>query len=301
MRRFFDSIDTDRNGWITKNDLAIGLKQLGIDRVDDVFEHLKHENPLKIKFEEIEEAFRTYQSQTNSRSEEEEEEEEEIQNSEDDTKENNTSSHDTLKEFFDSIDTDEKGWVTHAILSNGLERFGVEAERVMKFLDHNEERIYFQDMKEAFAKLYQESKEKNHSTIILETTVRSEKLESRSQNLRHQIEELKKDRDRLVRRISFQNEYIEDQKLAFEQELENTKRRVETRSSSIVIHLQKELTAQRKMIVDTELQLDKALASNHSLDQELIPVPPSMSERRSTWCSSVGVRVFVFNRVCYCI
>ena len=83
MRRFFDSIDTDRNGWITKNDLAIGLKQLGIDRVDDVFEHLKHENPLKIKFEEIEEAFRTYQSQTNSPSAEEEEE---IQNSEDDKK-----------------------------------------------------------------------------------------------------------------------------------------------------------------------------------------------------------------------
>ena len=183
-------------------------------------------------------------------------------------------------------------------------RLRVEAERVMKFLDNNEERIYFQDMKEAFAKLYQECKEKNvedDSTVILETTVRSEKLESRSQNLRHEIEELKKDRDRLIRRISFQKEYIEDQKLAFEQELENTKRRVETRSSSIVTHLQKELTAQRKMIVDTELQLDKALASNHSLDQESIPAPPPMSERRSTWCSSAWCSSFRHNRVCYCI
>lgn len=270
MRKFFDSIDTDRNGWISKKDLAIGLQQLGIDRVDDVFEHLVHEDPDKIKFEEIDKAFLNFRrGPVSSPKKDQETEEDEDEDSID------TVSHDTLREFFDSIDTDEKGWVTFENLSSGLERFGVDSERiqrVMKYLDTEQEHIYFENMKEAFARLYQESKQKSteQEEEIFETVVRSEKLESRSQNLRDQIKELRKDRDNLARRISFQNEYIQDQKLAFQQELENTRRKVETRSSSIVIHLQKELVAQRKMIVDTELELDKALSSTHSLQRDRI-------------------------------
>ena len=282
MRKFFDSIDTDHNGWISKTDLASGLERLGIDCVDDVFEHLSHEDPERITYFEIDDAFRKFREQP-PKEEEEEEEEEEKSCGDDETEQSDRSSqHDTLSEFFDSIDIDGKGWVTRTDLSSGLQRFGVEKiERVIKHI--NTDRVYFKDMKEAFSKLYEESQQRKQQpedddTMIFEATVRSEKLESRSQSLRDEIEELKKDRDKLARRISFQNEYIEDQKIAFQRELEVQKTRVETRSSSIVLHLQKELDAQREMILDTEIKLERALSSQ-SLEKEHIPIQPPMSRR----------------------